>query len=257
MPLLKQTTLSKQCSNVYKMSLVRQSSSLAASLDPFRSITASCAPLQDEFQLSVGSGKPFGSMNMVSKVSALLSCWQLPPQPAASTCRACCFLCRCASRVCQSVCGSLQPVLLLQDEFLQTVWDREPSLLSLGDMEGELEPARRELRQLPSFNSAGSFSLPEDYRWGNPPQQRVGQTALGAAGHTAVRWDQAAGSWPCSASNCAAWNRLCSSPASGHPPRNAPQPLTDRAPGHAILDKSATSAVCCSGADLSCQSVTA
>eukprot|EP00891_Asterochloris_glomerata_P006713 jgi/Astpho2/6713/Aster-x1395 len=88
MPLLKQTTLSKQCSNVYKMSL-------------------------DEFQLSVGSGKPFGSMNM--------------------------------------------------DEFLQTVWDREPSLLSLGDMEGELEPSRRELRQLPSFNSAGSFSLPEDF----------------------------------------------------------------------------------------------
>ena len=59
-------------------------------------------------------------------------------------------------------------MLLLQDEFLQTVWDREPSLLSLGDMEGELEPSRRELRQLPSFNSTGSFSLPEDYRWGHP-----------------------------------------------------------------------------------------
>ena len=75
MPLLKQTTLSKQCSNVYKMSLVRRSSSLAASLDLLQELTASCAPLQDEFQLSVGSGKPFGSMNMVSKSSALLSVW--------------------------------------------------------------------------------------------------------------------------------------------------------------------------------------
>ena len=148
-------------------------------------------------------------------------------------------------------------MLRLQDEFLQTVWDREPSLLSLGDMEGELEPARRELRQLPSFNSAGSFSLPEDYRWGNPPGRRVGQIVLGAPGHSAVRWDEAAGGWPCSASGCAAWNRLRSSPASGHPPRNAPHPLIDRAPGHTILDKSTTSAVCCGGADLSCQSVTA
>lgn len=44
MPLLKQTTLSKQCSNVYKMSLVRQSSSLAASLDPFRSSQPDVCP---------------------------------------------------------------------------------------------------------------------------------------------------------------------------------------------------------------------
>ena len=99
---------------------------------PVQGFTAACAPLQDEFQLSVGSGKPFGSMNMVSKSSALLSCWQLSPRPAASTCRACCSLCRCAPSICQSVCGSLHAVLLLQDEFLQTVWDREPSLLSLG-----------------------------------------------------------------------------------------------------------------------------
>ena len=72
-------------------------------------------------------------------------------------------------------------MLLLQDEFLQTVWDREPSLLSLGDMEGELESSRRELRQLPSFNSTGSFSLPEDYRWGTPPGQCGGHGVLGAA----------------------------------------------------------------------------
>ncbi len=78
----RQNTLSKQTSAVFNMTL-------------------------DELQASMGSGRPFGSMNMVLLYADVgRSFRRLPSLKLTST------------------------MTILQDEFLQTVWDKDPGLLN-------------------------------------------------------------------------------------------------------------------------------
>ena len=107
----RQNTLSKQTSNVFNMTL-------------------------DELQLSMGSGKAFGSMNMVC----------------------CALLARYTDR--ESFRSNRSPWLTwpLQDELLQTVWTQDPQLLNT------VSTAEPDLgRQL--FSQTSLEKLPQDYRF--------------------------------------------------------------------------------------------
>ena len=110
----RQNTLSKQTSAVFNMTL-------------------------DELQASMGSGRPFGSMNMVLQpvVNELKAFDNKVPWLSA----------RCRHH--------------LQDEFLQTVWDKDPGLLNT-----QLSTEPMFDGGLFSQNSLDktNLSLPQDYR---------------------------------------------------------------------------------------------